>query len=133
AAQPMIENQDSAWDHQERFGQSKFILTWEWNFGFEKVDRFVANETDGATAKPRQFRTRYELITTHQLLHFVYRAAAYLQSLFLFALDDSNLASMALHHHARINANERKTSRDIILFRGLKKEAVTTAVEFLEG
>ena len=61
----MIENQDRAWNHQERFGQSKFILTCERNFGLEKVNRFVANETDGAAGKPRQFGTRYKPITAH--------------------------------------------------------------------
>jgi hypothetical protein len=48
-------------------------------------------------------------------------------------LDDSNLASVTLHHHARIDANERKTSRDIVLFCRLKKEAVTPGVQFLES
>src|SRR5262245_16170409 len=106
----MIENQQDAWNHQERFGNSKFILTCERNLGFEKVDCFVANETDGATGKPRQFRTRYKPIATHQLLYFVDRTPAYLQSVFLFVLDDSNLQSVTLHHHARINADERKSS-----------------------
>ena len=129
----MIENQDGAWNHQERFGQSKFILSWERNFGLEKVDRFVANKTDGAARESRQFRMRYKLITAHQLSHFVEWTPAYLQSVFLFAFDDSNLASVTLHHHARIDANERKPSRDIILFGGLKKKAVTTAVQFLES
>src|SRR5262249_24561132 len=77
AAQPMVENQDGAWNHQERLGQSKFILMRERNFGFKKVDRFVANETNGAACKPRQFRARYKLIAVHQLSHFIDWAPAY--------------------------------------------------------
>src|SRR6185369_17478005 len=79
------------------------------------------------------FRMGYKLITAHEPLHFVDWTAAYLQSLFLFALEDSKLASVTLHHHARIDANERKPSRDIVLFRGLKEKAVTTGVQFLES
>src|SRR4029079_3393067 len=71
AAQAMIENQDSAWNHQERFRQPKFVLRGERNFGFEKVDRLVTNEPDGATAKARQVRTRYKLITGHHLLYLI--------------------------------------------------------------
>src|SRR5262245_34606939 len=129
----MIENQDHAWNHQERFGQSELILTWERNLRLEKVNRFITNETDRPTGKPRQFETRYKLITAHQLLHFADGAPPCFQSLLFFALNDPNLASVTLHHHARIEANKRKPSRDIVLFGRLEKEAITAAVQFLEG
>jgi len=80
-----------------------------------------------------QFRIRHELITRHQFAQFIKRIAACFESLFAVVLDDSNLAPVALQNHARVQTHERKTSRNIILFRGLKKEAVTTAVQFLES
>src|SRR4026208_1506005 len=104
----MVENQDSAWNHQERFGQSKFILLWKRNFGFEKVDRFVANETDGAAREPPQCRTRHNLIRAHHLSLVGDWTPAYWRPVFFFALDDSTLAAVTLHPHAGSDANERK-------------------------
>src|SRR5262249_23970334 len=133
AAQPVIENQKRARNNEQRLGKLKFILWRQWNLGLEKVDRLVADESDSAAGEARQFRVRHELITRHQFSHLIEGIAACFESHFVSVLDDSNLAPVALQNHARIHTHKRKTSRDIILFGGFKKEVVTTAVELLES
>src|ERR671918_485781 len=129
AAQPVIENQKRARNHEQCLGQLKVILPCQWNFGLEKVDRLVADESDSAAGEARQFRMRHELITRHQFSYLIEGIAACFESPFVSVLYDSNLASVALQNHARVHTHKRKTSRDIVLFRGLKEEAVTTAVQ----
>src|SRR4029077_553344 len=133
AAQPVIENHKRARNHEQRLGQLKFILLRQWNFGLEKVDRLVADKSDSAAGKPRQFGPRHELITRHQLLHLVDWIAAHFELPVVSVLDNSNLAPVALQNHASVHSHERKTPRDIVLFGGLKKETVTAAVQFLES
>src|SRR5438874_3507669 len=127
AAEPVIEHQKRARNHEQHLGQPKFILMREWNFGFEKVDRLIADKSDSAASEARQLRVRHELIKRHQSAQFVKRIAGCFESLFAAVLDDSDVAPVALHNRARIHAHERKTSRNIVLFRGLKKKTVTAA------
>src|SRR6266576_639426 len=133
AAQPVIEKQKHARDHEQRLRQLKFILLRQWNFGLEKVDCLVADKSDSAAGKPRQFGPRHELITRHQLPHLVDWIAAHFESPLVSVLDDPNLAPIVLQNHASVHTYERKTARDIVLFGGLKKETVTAAVQFLES
>src|SRR5262249_6719716 len=51
AAQAVIEYQKRARNHEQRLGQLKFILLRQWNLGFEKVDRLVADKSDSAAGE----------------------------------------------------------------------------------
>src|SRR5262249_21125716 len=44
-AQPVIENQKRARNHEQRLRQLKVIVSRQWNFGLEKMDRFVADKS----------------------------------------------------------------------------------------
>ena len=129
----MIENQKRAWNHKQRLGQMELISLRKRDLRFERMDRFVADKSNSAACEARQFRARHELIARHQISDLVDRIAACFESPLVPVLDDSNFAPVALQNHARVHANERKTSRDIVLFGGLKKEAITAAVQFLES
>src|SRR5258708_6462051 len=128
-----MEKQKHTRNHEQRLRQLKFILLRQWNFGLEKVNCLVADKSDSAAGKPRQFGARHELITRHQLPNLVDWIAAHFESPVVSVLDDSNLAPVALQNHASVHAHERKTARDIVLFGRLEKETVTAAVQFFES
>src|SRR5262249_28296280 len=67
SAQPMIEDEKAACNHEDHLGQLQFIALCERNLPFEEMDRFIAEETNGATAESRQSWTRDKLIARHQL------------------------------------------------------------------
>src|SRR5262245_62029430 len=98
-AQPMIENQKHARNHEQRLGQLKFIALCGWNFGLEKVDRLVADESHSAAGEARQLLVRYKPITPHQFSNLVEGITAHFESPFVSILDDSNLAPVALQNH----------------------------------
>ena len=50
AAQPMIEDEKTARDHEEHLGQVQIVALRHWNFGFEEMDRFVAEKSNRAAA-----------------------------------------------------------------------------------
>src|SRR5213079_440887 len=94
-AQPVIENQKRARNHEQRLRQLKFVLPRQWNFGLEKVDRLVADKPDSTASEAWQFRVRYKLITRHQFSHLIQGIAACFESPVVSVLDHSNLAPVA--------------------------------------
>ena len=61
----MIENEEAGWDHEEHLGQLEIVSVRDWDFRFEKLDRFVTEKTNSAARKTRQFRVRDEPISRH--------------------------------------------------------------------
>ena len=45
----MVEDEKAACNHEDHLGQLQFIALRCRNFGFEEMDRFVAEEANGAT------------------------------------------------------------------------------------
>ena len=94
------------------------------------MDRLVAEKADSATSKPWKFWARQETITSHQLAQVIERIAAHLEPPFISLLDQQQIVPMALDDYAGLDTDEGKASRDVVLFSGLKKEAVAAAIEF---
>ena len=73
----MVEDEKAACNHEDHLRQLQFITLCCRNFGFEGMDRFVAEETDSTAAESRQFRTRHKLIARHQLAELIQWVTCY--------------------------------------------------------
>jgi hypothetical protein len=110
----MIENEKVACNHEDHLGQLQFVtLCWR-NLGFEEMNRFVAKETDCASAKSGQFRTRDELIARHRLAELIQRVACHLDPPLDSQFDDLKLVSVGLYHDARIYPGEGEASGHVV-------------------
>src|SRR6476620_2011991 len=126
----MVENEKAAWNHEDCLGQLEFVPRWNWNSGFEKMDRLVAEKADSATSKPWKFWARRKTITSHQLSQLIERIAAHLEPPFVSLFDQTEIVPMALDDYAGFDADKRKASRHVVLFGGLKNETVAAAIQF---
>ena len=72
-----------------------------WHLWFKETDCVVPEKADGAAGKSRQFRTRDELITRHQLADFIERIGCRFESPLIPAFDNSDLAPVALNDRSR--------------------------------
>ena len=106
----MVENEKGPWNHEDCLGQAEFVPRWNWNSGFEKMDRLVAEKTNSATSKPWKFWARQEAITSHQLAQLIERIAAHLEPVLVFPFDQPEIAPMAFDNYAGLDADERKAS-----------------------
>src|SRR5215813_10101837 len=105
----MIENEKTARNRKDHLGQPQSIALRYRNLGFEEMNRLVAEETDSAAAKSRQFWTGDKLITRHQLAELVQWVTSYFDPL-LSRLEDSNLMAVGLYHDSWVNPDQGEPS-----------------------
>ena len=128
----MIENEQTAWNHEEHLRQMEVVTVREWNFRFEKIDSFVTEKPDSAASKSRQFRVRNEPINRHQFADFVERIGGCIEPMLVAAFDESDFASITLDDNPRLDPDERESSRHVIFFSRFKEKAVTGVIKFLK-
>src|SRR5215510_640061 len=124
----MIKNEKAARNREDHLGHLQSIAFRYRNLGFEEMDRVVAEDTDSAAAKSRQFRTRDKLIARHQLAELIQWVACYFNPPLFSRLDNSKLVSVGLYHDPGINTDEGETSRDVILLSRFEHKAVAATV-----
>src|SRR5689334_10552103 len=100
----MVENENVSGDHEKHFRQVQIVLARGRNFWFEKTDRFVTKETDGAASEPWQLRMRNELIPPHQFAQFVHWICVRGESFFDPVSHDAEVAPVALNDQSRLKA-----------------------------
>src|SRR5690242_2926368 len=102
----MVEHENVPGDHKKHFRQVQIVLTCRRNFCFEKTDRFITKETNGAASEPWQLRMRNELIPPHQFVQFVEWICVRGESFFDPVSHDAEVAPVALNNQSRLKAHE---------------------------
>src|SRR4029450_3783160 len=98
----MVEDEKAACNHEDHLGQLQFIALCRRNLRFEEMDRFIAEETNGATAESRQFWARDKLIARHQLADFIQWVACHFGPTLDSQFGDLQVASVAPYDDPRI-------------------------------
>src|SRR4029077_7981991 len=124
----MIEDEKSIRNHEHHLGQFQFIALRCRNFGFEDMDRFVAEETDGTPTESRQFRTRHKLIARHQIADFIQRVACSFDSPLFAQFGDLQLVSVDFYYDPRIAPDKGKAPRLVVFFSRFEQKTVTATI-----
>src|SRR4029450_7419121 len=98
----MIEDEKTVGNHENHLRQLKFIGLRRWDFGFEEMNRFIAEETDGAAAEAGYPWERIPLIARHQFAALIQGVPRYFSPPFLSRFDDSQFAPVTFYHHPRV-------------------------------
>src|SRR5436309_11374429 len=123
----MVEDEKTTGNHEDHLGQFQFIALRCRNFGFEEMDRFVAEETNGATTESGQVWRRHKLIACHQIANLIQSVACPFDSPLFAQLGDLQLVPVDFYHHPRIGPDEGETSGLIVFFSRFEQETVTAA------
>src|SRR5215468_9042249 len=106
----MVEYEKDARNHEDYLGQLQFVALRSWNFRFEEMDGFVAEETNSTAAESRQFWTRDKLIARHQLPDLIQWVAFCFDSPLVSRFDDLQFVPVGFYHYPRIDPEEREAS-----------------------
>src|SRR5438105_13986154 len=102
----MIENEDVTGEHEKHLGQFQIVLACRRNFRFEKADRFVAEETNGAAGEPWQLRARNESVPRHQFANLIERIGGRTEPLLNAISNNTNLAPVAFNNQSWVESDE---------------------------